>query len=180
VLRDGQGIVTLVTTAICFNRYFWRMRQFLNIPRKHRGVARAISALLVLTASLLFSSHQPQATEPWTPKQLMQPAELAERIQTNKNTYIYSIGPSGLIKTATLVGETRDAKNLAKLRNEVSKLPKDASVVVYCGCCPFKNCPNIRPAFALLNEMGFTNHKLLNLAQNLKVDWIDKGYPMAK
>ena len=43
---------------------------------------------------------------------------------------------------------------------------------------PYKNCPNVRPAFTLLNEMKFTNHKLLDLPANLKVDWIDKGYPM--
>jgi len=52
--------------------------------------------------------------------------------------------------------------------------------VIYCGCCPFEHCPNVRPAFQLLNEMKFTNQKLLNLSTNLKTDWIDKGYPVAK
>jgi hypothetical protein len=60
----------------------------------------------------------------------------------------------------------------------LEKLPKDASIVVYCGCCPYRSCPNVRPAFNLLNSMGFKNHKLLDLPQNIKVDWIDHGYPV--
>jgi thiosulfate/3-mercaptopyruvate sulfurtransferase len=66
------------------------------------------------------------------------------------------------------------------LREIVSKYPKDADIVIYCGCCPFKDCPNIRPAFNLLKEMNYTNTKLLNLPHNLKTDWADKGYPMSK
>ena len=56
---------------------------------------------------------------------------------------------------------------------------KKRNIVIYCGCCPFKDCPNIRPAFSLLNSMKFTNHKLLNLPLNLKTDWINHGYPMS-
>jgi len=119
---------------------------------------------------------------PWSDQQLMPPDELAKFINegTNKKMYIYSIGPSGLIKTAIEIGDGNDEKNMDKLKNEISSLPKDANIVVYCGCCPFEHCPNIRPVFNLFNEMKFTNHKLLNLPQNLKVDWIDKGYPMAE
>jgi len=65
------------------------------------------------------------------------------------------------------------------LKQELDKLPRDANVVVYCGCCPFAVCPNIRPAFALLNEMKFKNQKLLNLPKNIKVDWIDHDYPVS-
>jgi alkanesulfonate monooxygenase len=38
-------------------------------------------------------------------------------------------------------------------------------------------CPNIRPAFSLLNEMKFTHAHLLNLEHNIKTDWVAKGYP---
>jgi hypothetical protein len=51
-------------------------------------------------------------------------------------------------------------------------------VVIYCGCCPFAKCPNVRPAFSTLLGMGFKNPRLLNLSHNLKADWIDKGYPL--
>jgi hypothetical protein len=36
----------------------------------------------------------------------------------------------------------------------------------------------VRPAFKLLNDLQFTNAKLLDLSHNLKADWIDKGYPV--
>jgi hypothetical protein len=38
----------------------------------------------------------------------------------------------------------------------------------------------VRPALALLQQMKFTNYHLLNLPHNIKVDWIEKGYPQAK
>jgi len=135
---------------------------------------------LAVTAFLFQSFAKQQVKEPWTEKQLMEPSELVQIInnENKSNTYIFSMGHAGHIKYSIDIGEGRDKKNIAKLETEVSKLPKDANIVIYCGCCPFGDCPNIRPAFRLLNEMKFTNHKLLNLPVNLKVDWIDKGYPM--
>ncbi len=123
-----------------------------------------------------------QEAYPWGEKQLIEPAELAKniRIGDNPRTYIYNIGPAGIIKNATDIGEGSNPANIAKLKKEVSRLPKNAHIVIYCGCCPFADCPNIQPAFSLLNQMKFTNHKLLHLSDNLKVDWIDKGYPMAE
>jgi hypothetical protein len=49
---------------------------------------------------------------------------------------------------------------------------------VYCGCCPYKNCPNARPAIALLKSMKFTNYHLLDLPTNIRTDWIARGYPV--
>jgi thiosulfate/3-mercaptopyruvate sulfurtransferase len=66
------------------------------------------------------------------------------------------------------------------MRQQLSKILKDARIVIYCGCCPLEHCPNVRPAFILLNDMKFTNAQLLNLEHNVKTDWIDKGYPQAK
>ncbi|MFT3945378.1 MAG: hypothetical protein QM763_00275 [Agriterribacter sp.] len=65
------------------------------------------------------------------------------------------------------------------MKKLLAKEKKYKEIIVYCGCCPYKNCPNIRPAYAILNTLGFTNFKLLDLPQNLKVDWIDRGYPMS-
>lgn len=137
-----------------------------------------LSQLVIATIIVAFQNVSAQTgKEPWFSKQLMQPSELAKNIN-EKNLYIFNIGPAGLIKNAIEIGEGSDENNVAKLKNEVSKLPKDANIVIYCGCCPFGDCPNIRPTFKLLNDLKFTNHKLLNLPKNLKVDWIDKGYPM--
>ena len=123
-----------------------------------------------------------QQSDPWTEKQLMQPAELAKIVSDSaaKKPYIFAIGPSAAIPYAIAIGSVKEKDNLENLKKELIKLPKDANIVIYCGCCPFAPCPNVRPAFALLNEMKFTNHKLLNLSHNFKTDWIDKGYPSKK
>lgn len=112
----------------------------------------------------------------------MQPAVLAHRISEGKaeNLHIYCIGSSAMIEGSFEVEEGRDPANIEKMQRAVSGLPKDAEIILYCGCCPFANCPNIRPAFRALNNMGFTNHKLLNLTQNLKADWLDKNFPVKK
>ncbi len=117
--------------------------------------------------------------EPWKKSQLIEPYELSEIITSGLDQpVIISIGPAGLIKNSIEVGECRFSENLAKLNDKVSGLSKNSDIVLYCGCCPFKDCPNIRPAFTLLNDLGFKNHRLLNLSNNLKTDWIDKNYPI--
>jgi thiosulfate/3-mercaptopyruvate sulfurtransferase len=139
-----------------------------------RNLFLFIAAVLAITA-LAF-----QTNEPWTDKQLMAPADLAKILNDAKSTkpLVYSIGFAGGIKGSKEMGAARDKVNLDKLRAEIEKLPKNSDIVIYCGCCPFANCPNVRPAFKLLNEMKFTNARLLNLSHNLKADWIDKGYPV--
>src|SRR4030095_1351485 len=129
---------------------------------------------------LLVTAFNKKQTEPWTPDQLMQPEALAAIINdsTAAKPLIISIGPAGLIKGTIKVGAAHEKENLADLKKLLSKEDKKRNIVIYCGCCPFKDCPNIRPAFSLLTEMKFTNHKLLNLPRNLKVDWINHGYPM--
>ena len=138
--------------------------------------------LIALITSLTACS---QATstgnkEPWTQAQLLAPADLAKTINDAKapKPYIFCIGPQAVIKGSIDIGPTVEKANLDALKAQLEKLPKDADIVIYCGCCPFSRCPNIRPAFNLLNSMQFKNHKLLNLPQNVKVDWIDHGYPV--
>ena len=143
---------------------------------------------LLLYATLLFvlptmsSRFRPRSVvEPWRSDQLLDPAELAARIIRDLHAHqpvLLSIGPAAVIKNSIDVGPTQDKANLERLRVELDKLSRKSDVVIYCGCCPFKNCPNIRPAFRLMNEMKFERHKLLNLSSNIKMDWIDKGYPV--
>lgn len=117
--------------------------------------------------------------EPWSEEQLMEPQELVQILNSsNDSLVIFSLGAGGIIPGSKDTGASGEKKGLNKLREELEKLPKDSEIVLYCGCCPFNVCPNVRPAFSLLNEMEFSNHQLLNLRQNIKVDWIDKGYPV--
>ena len=141
-------------------------------------------AFLIALAGIAFACNSfsfQTETDPWTAKQLMEPADLAKIINDPAATkpIIIGIGFGGGIKGAIDLGPAKENATIEKLKTELNKLPKDANIVIYCGCCPFVHCPNIRPAFKLLNEMKFTNHKLLNLSQNLKTDWIDKGYPVS-
>ena len=135
----------------------------------------------IFVFAVIFLCCIPQS-DPWTEKQLMPPAELAKLLSdpAAKKPIVFSIGPSASIPGSIDIGQGREKENIEKFKQQLSKLSKDAGIVIYCGCCPFKNCPNIRPAFNLLTEMKFTNYKLLDLSQNFKTDWIDKGYPVKK
>lgn len=140
------------------------------------------SFLAIAIVAFVFQINIAKAGEPWTGSQLMEPAELNKILNNPKlpQPIIYSIGYQAVIKNSINIGAGGNKETIKKLRKLLSKLPKDSKIVVYCGCCPFGPCPNIRPVFLLLNEMGFKNHKLLNLAHNIKVDWIDKGYAVKK
>ncbi|MBA4140594.1 MAG: rhodanese-like domain-containing protein [Segetibacter sp.] len=132
---------------------------------------------------LMFASQALKAQNPvnWTKEQLMQPAQLAQTLQNKKPLpVIYSVGPGAVIPHSVDIGSVKEKQNLIEFKNQLSKLPKDAAIVVYCGCCPFDPCPNVRPAVAALKEMKFTNYKLLNLEHNIKTDWLDKGFPSAQ
>ena len=137
-----------------------------------------LAGLLIIGISLN-SIGQTTNTEPWTEIQLMPPEELAELINDNSAhlPILFSIGPGAIVKGSVDIGPAKEKENLKKLKQHLLKLPKDTAIVIFCGCCPFQHCPNIRPAFKLLNKMKFTDHRLLNLPKNIKVDWIDKGFP---
>lgn len=128
------------------------------------------------------------AAEPWTDRELVGAAELAKVIADShsRKPIILDIGVPSLlrgglmIKGSTVIGPATDAQNLEKLRSVAGAYPRDAELVIYCGCCPFKDCPNIRPAFKLLKEMKFTQLKLLDIPKNLKTDWIALGFPTEK
>jgi hypothetical protein len=97
-----------------------------------------------------------------------------------KHPVVICVGPGAEIRGSLDTGPAQEKEGLEKLKRELAGLPKDADIVIYCGCCPFDHCPNIRPAFRLLNEMRFTHQRLLNIPHNIKTDWIDKGYLVNK
>lgn len=136
---------------------------------------KSISALCLILIAFAFKDG-----EPWKASQLLAPNDLTTNLNDikSKHPILISVGEAGLIKGAIQIGAMTETENVSKLKALLNKTDKDVEVVVYCGCCPFEHCPNIRPAFELLTSFKFTKHKLLNLPHNLKVDWIDKGYPM--
>lgn len=147
--------------------------------------------LLMIAAALFFSSAElwgQQNTEPWEKEQLAAPADLAETLNdsSKQNPLILAVNPDGMyglpykggIKGSKWFGAAEKEEHLNKLKDFLKDVDKDEDIVIYCGCCPFDMCPNIRPAFNLLNEQGFTHHRLLNMPKDIKENWIDKGYPM--
>ncbi|MDB4901218.1 MAG: hypothetical protein JWQ63_499 [Mucilaginibacter sp.] len=117
---------------------------------------------------------------PWTENQLIEPAELAALINSSKSDMpvIFNIGAVEDIKGAKHIGAVSSAENMEKFKYELNLLQHNTEIIIYCGCCPFSKCPNIRPAFLELQKIGFTNIKLLNLPTNLKTNWTAKGYPL--
>ena len=115
---------------------------------------------------------------------LIQPKDLADAL-TAKDTKpeIVHVGFNVLyrgkhIPGSIYAGPASKPEGLAALKAAVDKLPRDGELVIYCGCCPWDHCPNMRPAMGLLKEMGFTKAKALYVPDNFKTDWIDHGYPV--
>ena len=136
---------------------------------------------IVIIISLLIISFKgfTQQAPTWTQKQLMEPADLAKTLSADKNVpLIISVGPGAIIPQSIETGMTREPQNLETLRKKLEPISRKKKIVIYCGCCPFGKCPNVRPALALLHEMKFKHYYLLNLPENIKTDWIDKGYPV--
>lgn len=149
-----------------------------NIPMKKGNLIQYCLFVLLIMACNISLAQKP---ENWTTDQLMEPFALALNLQTNKDLpVIISVGPGALIPNSVDIGMTTEKENLEKFKKEISKLPKNADIVIYCGCCPFERCPNVRPAIDALKNMKFTNYHLLNLPTNIKTDWISKGYPIVE
>ncbi|HEY1006349.1 MAG TPA: rhodanese-like domain-containing protein [Sphingobacteriaceae bacterium] len=150
-------------------------------------MGRLVAALLLVLASAFSGRAQgfpdlQLEKDPWTKSQLMEPAVLAGILRDPKadKPLIYNIGLVDDIQGAIHMGGVSEKANLERFRKAISVLPKNSRVVVYCGCCPFSRCPNIRPAFRALQAAGLKNGRLLHLPVNIKTDWISKGYPLAK
>mgnify|MGYP001607566223 CR=1 FL=1 len=104
---------------------------------------------------------------------------------SRKKTFVLHTGVPFLYRSAHIpgsvhVGQASTAEGIEKLKKEVQGLPRDKEIILYCGCCPWKDCPNMRPAFKAMQEMGFTKIKALYLPNNLEQDWIEKGFPIEK
>lgn len=122
------------------------------------------------------------AGDPWPSADLMEPAELASILKQGNSPKILSVAFPVLyrqrhIAGAVLAGPASKPEGLALLEKAAAGMAKDQPVVIYCGCCPMPNCPNIRPAYKRLTELGFTKVKVLDIPTNLHADWVSKGYP---
>jgi len=120
--------------------------------------------------------------DPWANGELVEPAALAAELHSAKPPIILCTAFSVLYRSRRIThaieaGPGSKPEGIELLKKAVANLPKNADIVVYCGCCPMAKCPNIRPAYRTLREMGFQHVRVLNIATNMHEDWFSKGYP---
>ena len=125
------------------------------------------------------------APEGWSDSDLIQPKALADRLASNKGAKptLLHVGFNVLYRSKHIPGSVyagpgNKPEGLDVLKKAVAALPKDREIIVYCGCCPWVQCPNMKPAFALLREMGFKNLKALVIENNFAINWVQMGYPV--
>lgn len=166
----------------------------MNHPCRRQAYARVFVAFLgavcLLTASgsvALSKAAETAPHDPWDKAQIVMPLDLARMImapQGKKPLLIYVgfdfLYKSGHILGAQYVGTGKDSKGIEALKKWAIGVAHDQEVVIYCGCCPFKECPNIRPAFEALRQMGLTQLRVLYLEDGFAKNWLDKGYPSEK
>lgn len=119
--------------------------------------------------------------------QRINPVDLAKALQSSdvEKPLIIQVGSHVLYSQAHIpgseyIGPAAGSNGLEQLRKRVASLPKNKYIVLYCGCCPWDHCPNIKPADDALHAMGFSNVKVLYITNNFGADWVDKGYPVTK
>lgn len=151
------------------------------------GVFATFPLASVLHPSQSGAANQEKKAEPWSSADLLEPAQLAEELQTAKQiapTIVYvgfrTLFEGGHIPGASFHGTASKEDGLADLKTWAAKLPRSTNLIIYCGCCPFDHCPNIRPAYSALHEMGFTHLRVLVLPTSFAADWIEKGYLIQK
>ena len=134
--------------------------------------------LFITTIVLLFASAV--TAQIWKKEQLMPTADLAAKLNGNVSDkpIVFNVGPMENIKTAKFVGRGTSVTSIDKMKSELSMENKSKTVVIYCGCCSFSSCPNIKPSFDALVAAGFKNTKVLEIPEGIKPDWVAKGYPM--
>jgi hypothetical protein len=118
---------------------------------------------------------------------LIQPEELAATLNhpNQEKPVIVFIGFDFLFRAAHIPGSLyfgpgSRVSGVESLRRWASGVKKDRAVVLYCGCCPWRQCPNVRPAFQAVRQAGLKRVKVLYLPDSFIRDWVDKGYPVEK
>jgi thiosulfate/3-mercaptopyruvate sulfurtransferase len=156
------------------------------------------SCLLSICATLCagaYAQSTNQASIPSTPTAastaipaaaLLQPSELAQILgSSNEKPLILQVGSHVLYAQAHIpgsefVGAGGEEAGLKALRERVTGLDRNQPVVIYCGCCPWDKCPNIRAAYWQLQTLGFNHVKALYIADNFGTNWVSLNYPVAK
>ncbi|HET7442270.1 MAG TPA: rhodanese-like domain-containing protein [Terriglobales bacterium] len=150
--------------------------------RQVTGVLAAggVVCVLIIAAAIYRARSVPSSN-------LIQPEELVKvlRAPESEKPLLIHVGAHVLYLQAHIpgseyIGPASKESGIRQLQQRVENLPRNQAIVIYCGCCPWEHCPNVKPADSALRGMGFSNVKILYLPNNFGADWIDKSYPVAR
>ena len=149
------------------------------------GSVLSVLAILIGAAGPVLADHKPAASIPTAA--LIQPADFAATLNASPapKPLILQVGfrkayAQAHIPGSEYVGAASEEDGVKVLQQRVARLPKDSAIVIYCGCCPWKKCPNIAAAYDALRDLGFKNVKVIYFADDFETNWIDQGFPTAK
>ncbi|MBZ5604969.1 MAG: rhodanese-like domain-containing protein [Acidobacteriia bacterium] len=144
---------------------------------------KPVAAILVAVGAL--AAQQPDGAAinpPWSSAEVIHAADLAKMVGKNQPR-VFQVGFAQLYKSkhvpgSIYAGPALSDEGLAALKKAVANVPKDAQIVLYCGCCPWDHCPNMKPAYKLLHGLGYSKIKIVEIPNNFATDWVEKGYPV--
>jgi rhodanese-related sulfurtransferase len=153
------------------------------------GYAKLAFTILAIALFSFIQAHGQASAIPTN--RLLNPEDLVKLLQTSgrekdkDKPLLLQVGSHVLFAQAHIpgseyIGSASTENGLVQLRKRTDSLPRTQLIVLYCGCCPWSHCPNVKPADDALHAMGFTNVKVLYIADNFGTNWVDKGYPVAK
>lgn len=159
--------------------------------KKMARIAAGIALMFMTTlapgrAKAQFAFTGPLAASTIPAEQLLQPEDLNKLLSAKgaARPLLLQVGSKLMFDEAHIPGSeyvgpgSRD-EGLNLLRERVKALPKSSFIVLYCGCCPWGRCPNVGNTYKALHDAGFTNVKVLYIADNFGTNWVSKGYPVA-
>lgn len=127
-----------------------------------------------------------EGAQDFAPGSVIEPTQLAALLtQSGEKPAVICVGFKFLYDTAHVpgalyLGPAREAGGLASLEKWAEDIPRNRAVVLYCGCCPWDKCPNVRPAYAALKKKGSAHLMVLHINQDFAKDWVEKGLPTEK
>ena len=126
----------------------------MRITSPRRGIV-----LFTFTIACLFSSNAFAQWSSIAPGRLINPEDLVKTLKSGKEKPILlQVGSHTLFLQAHIpgseyVGAAANEPGLQQLRKRVESLPRNKFIVLYCGCCPWSHCPNVKPADDALHAM---------------------------
>jgi rhodanese-related sulfurtransferase len=143
-----------------------------------------VAVVLLLCTACAGGPGSASSSEPWG-EDAVEPAQLAKELASGDRPVVVCTAPpflyrAGHIPGAVLQGPMTSPKVQEELAAWAHALPRSTNLVIYCGCCPMAQCPNVRPAYKVLKDLGFTRLRVLILPANFATDWAGRGHPVER